>query len=54
MADSINGSKASFYVTNFPENMPLIRLPQAFEVCGILSDMYVACHRNLASSGLLM
>ena len=46
MADSRNGYKASFYVTNFPENMPLFRLRQAFEVCGILSDMYVARHRN--------
>jgi len=46
MVDSRNGYKASFYVTNFPENLPLFRLRQAFEVCGILSDMYVARHRN--------
>jgi hypothetical protein len=46
MADNSDGYKASFYVTNFPENMPLYRLRQAFEVCGILSDLYVARHRN--------
>jgi hypothetical protein len=46
MADNRDGYKASFYVTNFPENMPLYRLRQAFEVCGILSDLYVARHRN--------
>ena len=44
--DNSNGYKASFYVTNFSENVPLFRLRQAFEVCGILSDLYVACHRN--------
>ena len=40
------GSKASFYVTNFPDGMPLFRLRQAFEVFGILTDVYVARHRN--------
>lgn len=40
------GSKASYYVTNFPDNIPLFRLRQGFEVCGILSDIYVARHRN--------
>jgi RNA recognition motif-containing protein len=40
------GRKISFYVTNFPDNMPLFRLRQAFEVCGILSDVYVARYRN--------
>ena len=29
------GRKAAFYVTNFPDNLPLFRLRQAFEVCGI-------------------
>lgn len=38
--------KAALYVTNFPENIPLVRLRQAFEVCGILSDVYMARHRN--------
>ena len=46
MVDNRNGYKASFYVTNFPENLPLFRLRQEFEVCGILSDFYVARHRN--------
>jgi hypothetical protein len=40
------GHKASFYVTNFPDKMPLFRLRQAFEVCGMLSDVYVARHCN--------
>jgi len=38
--------KASFYVTNFPDNLPLIRLRQSFEVREILTDIYVARHRN--------
>jgi len=46
LSDIKHGYKASFYVTNFLENMPLFRLRQAFEVCGILSDLYVARHRN--------
>ena len=46
LSDIKHGYKASFYVTNFPENLPLFRLRQAFEVCGILSDLYVARHRN--------
>lgn len=41
-----HGYKASFYVTNSPKNLPLFRLRQAFEVCGMLSDLYVARHRN--------
>lgn len=41
-----HGYKASFYVTNSPENLPLFRLRQAFEVCGMLSELYVARHRN--------
>ena len=45
-SDIKHGYKASFYVTNFPENLPLFRLRQTFEVCGILSDLYVARHRN--------
>ena len=46
MVDNRNGYKASFYVTIFLENLPLFRLRQEFEVCGILSDLYVARHRN--------
>jgi len=45
-SDNHPGYKASFYVTNFPDKLPLFRLRQAFEVCGILSDVYVARHRN--------
>jgi len=44
--DGLSGSKASFYVTNFPDNIPLFRLRQAFEVCGMLSDVYIARYRN--------
>lgn len=33
------GNKAAFYVTNFPDQLPLFRLRQAFEVCGILTDV---------------
>lgn len=46
VAERMFGSKASFYVTNFPDNTPLIRLRQAFEVCGILTDVYVVRFRN--------
>lgn len=46
LSDTHYGYKASFYVTNFPEHLPLFHLRQAFEVCGILSDLYVARHRN--------
>jgi hypothetical protein len=46
LTDNKQGFKASFYVTNFPDNLPLYRIRQAFEVCDILSDVYVARHRN--------
>jgi len=41
-----SGSKASFYLTNILEFLPLFRLRQQFEVCGILTDVYVARQRN--------
>jgi len=41
--------KVALYVTNFPDNLPLFRLRQSFEVCGMLSDVYVARHRNARS-----
>ena len=47
ISEGNQGCKASFYVTNFPDNMPLFRLRQAFEVCGILTDVYIARHRNV-------
>jgi len=37
----------SFYVTTFHDNVPLIRLRQAFEVCGMLTDVYVARYKNM-------
>ena len=46
VSDNHPGYKASFYVMNFSDNLPLFRLRQAFEVCGILSDVFVARHRN--------
>lgn len=44
--DWVSGGKATFYIANIPDNMPLFRLRQYFEVCGILSDVYVARHFN--------
>jgi len=44
--NGLEGRKASFYVSNFPDNMPLFKLRQAFEVCGMLSDVYIARYRN--------
>ena len=38
--------KASFYVTNLPDNVHYVDIRKAFEVCGILSDVYVARNRN--------
>jgi len=43
------GSKVTFYFANIPDFMSLFRLCQFFEVCGILSDVYVA--RQLNSRG---
>jgi len=43
------GSKVTFYFANIPDFMSLFRLRQYFEVCGILSDVYVA--RQLNSRG---
>jgi len=40
------GCKVTFYFTNIPVNMPVFRLRQFFEVCCILSDVYVARHLN--------
>jgi hypothetical protein len=40
------GSKVSFYFTNFPDLMPMFQLRLFFEVCGILSDVYIARKRN--------
>jgi len=40
-------NKASFYVTSFPDNMSLFLLRQAFEVCGILTDVFIARHHNI-------
>jgi len=41
LSDTKQGNKASFYVTNFPDNLPLFRLRQAFEVCAISFDVWV-------------
>jgi len=41
-----NGNKVSFYVKNFPECLPVFRLWQQFEVCGILTDVFLARQRN--------
>jgi len=39
-------NEVSFYFTNFPDFMPVFQLRQSFEVCGILSDIYIARKRN--------
>ncbi|AES75307.1 RNA recognition motif [Medicago truncatula] len=39
-------SRASFYVANLPDNAHYVDIRKAFEVCGILSDVYVARNRN--------
>jgi len=39
-------SRASFYVTNIPDHVQYVDFRKAFEVCGILSDVYVARNRN--------
>jgi len=51
-AGNNDGNKVSFYVTNFPGYMPLFRLRQFFEVCGMLFDVYVARTRMLVDSFL--
>jgi hypothetical protein len=44
--DYATSGKVTFYFANIPDFMPLFRLRQYFEVCGILSDVYVARHLN--------
>jgi len=39
-------SRASFYVTNIPDHVQYVDFRKAFEVCGILSDVYVSRNRN--------
>jgi len=41
-----SATRASFYVTNLPEQALYVDIRKAFEVCGILSDVYVARNRN--------
>ena len=43
---NVKGGIASFYFTNFPDSTPVFQLRQSFEVCGILSDVYLARKRN--------
>ena len=40
--EDVNGNKVSFYFTNFLDFMPVVQLRQFFEVCGMLSDVYIA------------
>jgi len=40
------GSKVSFYFTNILEFLPVFRLRQHFEVCGILLDVYMTRQQN--------
>jgi hypothetical protein len=41
-----SASRASFYVTNLPDQAQYVDIRKAFEVCGILSDVYVSRNRN--------
>lgn len=36
------GRKVSYYFTNIPECLPIFLLRQQFEVCGILTDVFIA------------
>jgi len=45
-AHSTTGNKVSFYFTNIPECLPVFLLRQQFEVCGVLTDVYIAHQRN--------
>jgi len=40
------GRKVSYYFTNFPECIPIFHLRHQFEVCGILTDVFIARRRN--------
>lgn len=44
--DGLSNLKATFYFTNIPDRLPLFRLRKFFEVCGILSDVYLARRLN--------
>jgi len=44
--ENVNGSKVSFYFTNFSEFMYVVQLRQFFEVCGMLSNVYIARKQN--------
>ena len=40
------GHKVSYYFTNIPECLPIFLMRQQFEVCGILTDVFIARRRN--------
>jgi len=40
------GHKVSYYFTNFPECLPIFLLRQQFEVCGILTNVFIARQGN--------
>jgi hypothetical protein len=44
--NSTSGRKVSFYFTNIPECLPIFLLRQQFEVCGILTNLFIARQRN--------
>jgi len=41
------GQKVSYYFTNIPECLPIFLLRRKFEVCGILTDVFVARQWNV-------
>jgi len=45
---------ASFYVTNFPDNVDYVDIRKAFEVCGILLDVYVLEIRMIVAKTMVL
>jgi len=44
--NSLIGCKVSYYFTNIPECLPIFLLRQQFEVCCILTDVFIARQQN--------
>ena len=44
--NTTNGWKVSYYFTNIPECLPIYLLRQQFEVCDILTNVFISRHRN--------
>jgi len=44
--NTANGWKVSYYFTNIPKCLPIYLMRQQFEVCGILTEVFISRHRN--------